>query len=122
MAELRWNPLLRDWTMVASHRQNRPEMPKDWCPFCPNSGRVPKDYDVYKYDNDFPALYQDPPEPDDVGSKFYKTKPAYGKCEVILYSPPEHDARLWELDLKHIRKLVDLWCNRYIELSKDEKK
>ena len=33
MAELRWNPLLRDWTMVASHRQNRPEMPKDWCPF-----------------------------------------------------------------------------------------
>jgi len=32
----------------ASHRQNRPEMPKDWCPFCPNSGRVPKDYDVYK--------------------------------------------------------------------------
>ncbi len=30
MTELRWNPLLKDWTMVASHRQNRPEMPKNW--------------------------------------------------------------------------------------------
>jgi len=120
MAELRWNPLLKDWTMVASHRQNRPEMPKNWCPFCPNSGRVPKDYDVYKYDNDFPALCQEPSEPDDVGSNFYKVRPAYGKCEVILYSP-KHDALIWQLDLKHLRKLVDLWCERYIELSKDEK-
>lgn len=33
MAELRWNPLLRDWVMIASHRQERPQMPKDWCPF-----------------------------------------------------------------------------------------
>lgn len=120
MTELRWNPLLKDWTMVASHRQNRPEMPENWCPFCPGSGKVPEDYDVYKYDNDFPALCQEPPEPDEVGSEFYKTKPAYGKCEVILYSP-KHDALLWELDLKHIRKLVDLWCDRYIDLSRDEK-
>ncbi|MBU5436691.1 galactose-1-phosphate uridylyltransferase [Tissierella sp. MSJ-40] len=119
MAELRWNPLLKDWTMVASHRQNRPEMPKDWCPFCPDSGKVPKDYEVYKYDNDFPALSQQPSEPDKVGSSFYKTKPAYGKCEVILYSP-KHNASLWELEIEHIRKLVDLWCERYIALSKDE--
>mgnify|MGYP003531946019 CR=1 FL=1 len=36
MAELRFNPLTKDWVMIASHRQNRPQMPKDWCPFCPN--------------------------------------------------------------------------------------
>ena len=41
MAELRWNPLIKDWVMIASHRQNRPQMPKDWCPFCPGSGKVP---------------------------------------------------------------------------------
>ena len=33
MAELRWNPLIKDWVMIASHRQGRPQMPKDWCPF-----------------------------------------------------------------------------------------
>lgn len=120
MAELRWNPLLKDWTMVASHRQNRPQMPKDWCPFCPGSGKVPEHYEVHKYDNDFPALSQNPPMPDSIGSEFYKTTGAYGKCEVILYSP-DHNASLWELSVTHIRKLVDLWCERYIELSKDEK-
>ena len=56
MAELRWNPLIKDWVMIASHRQNRPQMPKDWCPFCPGSGKVPDHFDVYEYDNDFPAL------------------------------------------------------------------
>lgn len=120
MAELRWNPLLKDWTMVASHRQNRPQMPKDWCPFCPGSGKVPESYEVYEYDNDFPALSQEPPVPDAVGTDFYKTAEAYGKCEVILYSP-KHNATLRELPVSHIRKLVDLWCERYIELSKDER-
>ena len=55
--------------MIASHRQNRPQMPKDWCPFCPGSGKVPEHYDVYKYDNDFPALSENPPEPDDVAGQ-----------------------------------------------------
>ena len=84
MAELRWNPMIGDWVMIASHRQNRPLMPKDWCPFCPGSGKVPDHFTVYEYDNDFPALSQNPPVPDDVETRIYKTKPAYGKCEVIL--------------------------------------
>ena len=29
MAELRWNPMIKDWVMIASNRQNRPQMPKD---------------------------------------------------------------------------------------------
>lgn len=120
MAELRWNPLLKDWTMVASNRQNRPQMPKDWCPFCPGSGKVPDDYVVYEYDNDFPALSQDPPEPDNVGSSFYKSAKAYGKCEVILYSP-KHTTTLSQLSVEHIRKLVDLWCERYEYMSRDSK-
>ena len=105
--------------MVASHRQNRPQMPKDWCPFCPGSGKVPEHYDVHKYDNDFPALSQNPPVPDDVATDFYKTKEAYGKCEVILYSP-NHTATIPDLTLPHVRKLVDLWTERFVEISKDE--
>lgn len=119
MAELRWNPLTKDWIMIASHRQNRPQMPKDWCPFCPGSGKVPDSFEVYKYDNDFPALSNNPPVPDDVETPIYKTAPSYGKCEVILYSP-EHTVTLPELSTEHIRKLVDLWSERYTELKKDE--
>lgn len=120
MGELRWHPLIRDWVMIASHRQDRPQMPKDWCPFCPGSGRVPDDYDVYKYDNDFPALSQNPDPAGDTSSELYAAAPAYGKCEVVLYSP-RHTAALPRLPLGHIRKLVDLWAGRFAELSKDEK-
>ncbi len=119
MAELRWDPFLKDWTMVASNRQNRPQMPKDWCPFCPSSGNVP-DYDVMEYDNDFPALRPDPPAPDDVGTDFFKTRPCYGKCEVILYSP-KHNAALTDLSDAHMRRLVDLWCGRFDALRRDPK-
>lgn len=120
MAELRWHPLIKDWIMIASHRQNRPQMPKDWCPFCPGSGRVPENYEVFKYDNDFPALSQDPPVPDEVATDFYRTAEAYGKCEVILYSP-DHNTTLPRLSAEHLKKLVDLWTERFIELKKDEK-
>ncbi len=122
MAELRWHPLTKDWIMIASHRQNRPQMPKDWCPFCPgpDNDKVPKAFDVYEYDNDFPALMQNPPKPDDVETNIYKVRPAYGKCEVILYSP-EHTVTLPELPQSHVRKLVDLWCERFEALRADEK-
>lgn len=120
MAELRYNPLTKDWVMIASHRQNRPQMPKDWCPFCPGSGKVPDEgYTVLKYDNDFPALSQNPPVPDDVANDFFKTMPSYGKCEVILYSP-EHTVTMSELGTDHIRKIVDLWQERFLEIKKDE--
>ena len=120
MAELRYNPLTKDWVMVASHRQNRPQMPKDWCPFCPGSGKVPDDFEVYEYDNDFPALSAAPPVPDNVATALYQTAPAYGKCEVILYSP-NHTITLPELSDAHVRKLVDLWTQRFQVLRKDPK-
>lgn len=120
MAELRYNPLLDDWIMIASHRQNRPQMPKNWCPFCPGSGKVPESYTVYEYDNDFPALSQTPPPVDDVATDFFKVKPSYGKCEVVLYSP-EHTTTLPKLPVTHIEKLVSLWQERFAALSADEK-
>lgn len=119
MAELRWHPLIKDWIMIASNRQGRPQMPKDYCPFCPSFGNVPE-YEVMEYDNDFPALSQNPPEPDDVANDFFKVKPSYGKCEVILYSPG-HTVTLPELSEAHMKKLVDLWCERFQVISSDEK-
>ncbi len=119
MTELRWNPLLGTWTMVAASRQNRPHMREDFCPFCPGKGKL-KNYDVLKYDNDFPALMKNPPKPAKISPGVYKNAPSFGKCEVILYSP-DHQKTLHELPQKHIRKIVDLWATRSAALSKDKK-
>ena len=124
MAELRWNPMIKDWVMVASNRQNRPQMPKDWCPFCPDphdhnpNKKVPDTYEVLEYDNDFPALSQNPPEPDDVATDLYKVRKSHGKCEVVLYSP-NHTGTLKELSDEHLRKLVDLWVERFNVMKSD---
>lgn len=120
MAELRWNPMIKDWVMIASNRQNRPQMPKDWCPFCPGSGKVPDDYEVFAYDNDFPALTQNPPTPDDVATELFKVKPSHGKCEVILFSP-DHHGTLKDLSDSHMHKLVDLWRTRFEAMRADKK-
>ena len=120
MSELRWNPLLRTYTMVASNRQERPTMPKDWCPFCPGSGRVPDTYDVLSYPNDFPTLLKTPAKPDVDEAGIYQVEDNYGLCEVILYSP-DHHASLSDLSSDHIYQLVNLWVTRDSEISKDNK-
>jgi UDPglucose--hexose-1-phosphate uridylyltransferase len=118
MAELRYNPLLRDWTLVAANRQHRPDLPEGTCPFCPGSGKVPSNYTVLAYDNDFPVLLPNPPRPDEVGSELYRTHESYGKCELILYSS-DHQARLPRLPIAQVRELVDLWAERTRALAED---
>lgn len=120
MAELRWNPLLQTWTMVASNRQDRPQLPKNWCPFCPGSGKVPDSYDVHIYDNDFPALTNTPEGLHLPQSGLYKNALNYGKCEVVLYSP-NHHSTLPSLPVDHIYKLLCLLSDRYQVLSEDPK-
>ncbi len=118
MPELRYNPLLKDWTMVAEGRQERPVLGRDECPFCPGSAKVPQDYDVMAYPNDYPPLSLDPPPPAAVATGLYRVQPAYGRCEVILYSS-DHQASLATLPLRHLRRLVDLWTDRYRTLGQD---
>lgn len=121
MAELRWNPLLGTYTMVASNRQHRPNMPDDGCPFCPGEGKkVPPDFEVWAYPNDYPALSSDPPATTVDSDDLYEVQPAYGHCEVILYSP-QHDVKIWQLGDDHVRKLVDLWADRFEALRHDKR-
>ena len=105
MSELRWHPLLDQWVVVTAHRQERPQMPEDSCPFCPGSGRVPENYDVLLYPNDFPAFSLDDPN-------------APGACDVVLYSP-EHTLLPSELPVEQWEKVVGLWTRRTAELSAD---
>jgi len=116
MTELRWNPTLREWVSTASHRQDRPQMPTDWCPFCPGSGRVPEDYDVYIYPNDFAAFTIPAPDPAIKGDDFYRVAHSHGKCDVVLYHPA-HDTSLPQLSREHLVKLVRLWRHRFTELK-----
>jgi UDPglucose--hexose-1-phosphate uridylyltransferase len=105
MSELRWHPLLEQWVVVSAHRQHRPQMPADWCPFCPGSGQVPEHYDVHLYANDFPAFsFDDPAAP--------------GACDVVLYSP-EHTRLPSELPVEQWEKVVALWTRRTAELARD---
>ncbi len=119
MAELRYNVFTKEWVMMASHRQARPQMPKDWCPFCPSGGKVPEGYTVYRYMNDFPVLSANPPVPDDVATSLFRTAPAYGRCEVVLYAP-EHNKTLHELPDAHMHTLAQLWQDVFAELRQDE--
>jgi len=91
-------------------------MPSEWCPFCPGSGRVPDNYDVYIYPNDFPAFSIPPPEPAIQGDEFYRVERSEGKCDVVLYHP-DHATSLPELSVDHITKLVRLWRQRFSELK-----
>ncbi|MGH9585060.1 MAG: galactose-1-phosphate uridylyltransferase [Bryobacteraceae bacterium] len=110
MHQLRWNALLEQWVAVSTGRQNRPQMPANWCPFDPGSGRVPDQYDVYLYANDFPAFSPDAPPFMPQKSLFSETGPR-GACDVVLYSP-EHTLPPSKLTVENWRKVVDLWTLR----------
>lgn len=113
-SELRWHPLLEEWVAVAAQRQGRPQLPEDWCPFCPGSGRVPDDYDVYLYPNDFPAFsFENPPFSPDSG--LLQTTGARGACDVVLYSS-NHRLLPSQLGVEQWVKVIDLWTRRSVEL------
>jgi UDPglucose--hexose-1-phosphate uridylyltransferase len=95
MSELRWHPLFEQWVVVTAHRQGRPQMPADWCPFC----ALPP-YDVHLYPNDFPAFD--------------------GYCDVVLYSH-EHNRLPSQLPVEQWEKIIDLWTRRTAELLADPK-
>lgn len=123
MSELRWHPLLEEWVITATHRQDRTFLPPaDYCPLCPTlPGAFPTEvprpsYDLVVFDNKFPSLSTPPPSPTVDPGGIYLARPAEGACEVICYTS-RHDATLTDLPLEQFRKLVSVWAHRYAELS-----
>lgn len=123
MSELRWNPLLGEWVATATHRQNRTFLPPaDFCPLCPTKpGGFPTEinepaYDIVVFENRFPSLAPKPPEPSIAGDDFYPVRPAVGQCEVVVYSP-NHGSTLADEPVEQIYKLVQVWTDRFRELS-----
>jgi UDPglucose--hexose-1-phosphate uridylyltransferase len=124
VSELRWNPLLGEWVATATHRQDRTFLPpKDFCPLCPTvEGGFPTEvpesnYDVVVFENRFPSLRPNPDKPAVSASPLYAVEPGQGICEVVLYSP-NHSTTLAEEPVEQIYKLVEVWTDRFSELSK----
>ncbi len=123
MSEMRWHPLLEEWIVTATHRQERTyHPPRGFCPFCPSRKargftEVPRPvYDIVVFENRFPTFRRQPPSPAVRGSALTPVRPARGVCEVVLYSP-EHGQTFAGLPLEQIYKLVRVWTDRYLELG-----
>lgn len=125
-SELRWNPILRQWVINATHRQDRTyKPPAEFCPLCPTQPgafptEVPEpDYEIVVFQNRFPSLAgraDQLPGQEPHGDDLYAAAPGQGECEVVLYSP-QHDGTLWELGPRRIQNLIDVWADRFTELS-----
>jgi UDPglucose--hexose-1-phosphate uridylyltransferase len=123
MSELRWNPLLGEWVITATHRQDRTFLPPaDYCPLCPTKEggfetEVPEStYDIVVFENRFPSLRPNPSDPDVEGTELTPVRHGQGVCEVVLYSP-RHTSTLAEEPVEQIYKLVQVWTDRFKDLE-----
>jgi len=123
---VRYNPLKGDWVLVSPHRMKRPwagqqeatneeERPEfdPSNPLCPGvqrpSGEVNPQYEsTFVFDNDFPALLEDVPEPVESGDPLFRAAGARGKCKVMCFSP-KSNVTIPVMSVEEIRAVVDTW-------------
>src|SRR3989475_13258676 len=104
----RWNPLRREWVLVAASRQARTFLPERAdCPLCPSrpehSTQIPAArFPAAVFANPFPAMVPWPP--------------AGGLCEVVVYTD-EHDGSFATLPAAAPVRLALVLSERYRELS-----
>lgn len=124
-SEIRHDPLLDEWVVIASHRQTRTFLPPtSQCPLCPttadNATEIPAtDYDLVAFENRFPSLALgsldiDPSVP--VDSDLVERRPARGRCEVVVFTS-NHEQSFSELPLRRVRSVIDVWADRTAALS-----
>lgn len=123
MSELRWHPILEEWVITATHRQDRTFFPPaDYNPLAPTKpGGFPtevpaSDYDIVVFENKFPSLQRNPPAPAVEGTELMPVRPAVGVCEVVVYTP-QADATLAELPVDKIEHLIWVWTDRFAALA-----
>ncbi|WP_181767939.1 galactose-1-phosphate uridylyltransferase [Streptomyces albidus (ex Kaewkla and Franco 2022)] len=122
-SEIRFDPLLSEWTAVTAHRQGRTyHPPADACPLCPTrEGRLSEipepDYDVAVFENRFPSFTGGPgPEAADGPHGLFTHRPGAGRCEVVCFTA-DHQASFASLSDEQARLVLDAWTDRTAELS-----
>jgi len=104
----RWNPLRREWVLVAASRQARTFLPERVdCPLCASraghSTEIPASrFDAAVFENRFPAMVP--------------ARPAGGSCEVVVYTD-EHEGSFATLSASRLARLAEVWSDRYRELA-----
>jgi len=119
-SHLRWHPLRGEWVAYATHRQYRTFLPPpDWNPLAPSCDparptEVPAGvWDVAVFENLFPTFS---PESQDAPTLAVPTAAGRGVCEVVVFAQ-DAAASLGRLPLWHIELIVEVWADRYAELS-----
>lgn len=123
MHEIRWNPLIKQWVIVAEHRSMRPWRPEEssrafFCPFCPGAPELAhlEKWDVVVLPNRYPALVENPEEPSKQRFEAYSVMAARGVCRVVVETP-QHEGDLHNLSLEHLTKVVETYRSEFVELS-----
>lgn len=124
--ELRLDPLTGEWISVATARQDRAFLPSgDLDPLAPAApGRpaeIPDAYDVAVFENRSPSYGPDlSPSgagPVDDGIALGRSRPGYGRCEVVCFDP-RPDASWADFGDSRARTIVEAWADRTEALSK----
>jgi UDPglucose--hexose-1-phosphate uridylyltransferase len=127
VSERRWNPVLGEWVITATHRQDRTFLPPaEFCPLCPTRPGGPPteigraDFEIAVFDNRFPSLRPDPEPPSVEGTQLTPVEPSFGACEVVVYTP-DHSGTFGALPVRHVRRLITVWAHRTLVLgARDE--
>lgn len=124
VGELRLDPLVNEWVVVASHRQHRAFLPpKELCPICPTTSdlltEIPDStYSVVVFDNKNPSLNAGPEgwQLPALQGPATSSPAGVGKCEVIVFTS-EHDSSFGKLSHERIRLVMSAWIDRTKEIS-----
>lgn len=83
------------------------------CPFCVGSAEVGGGWRVLSLPNRYPSLSLRPPQGEGLNKgSLYRSRPAYGACEVILETAA-HEADLADLGAETIAEVLELFAERY---------
>lgn len=124
---IRYNPLRDDWVLVSAHRMKRPWQgqlekppqeniprndPKN--PLCPGArragGQVNPDYKgTFVFENDFPAMQPNAPEPGPSNHPLLQAKSSRGVCQVMCFHPWS-DITLPLMTTQEVRAVIDKWA------------
>lgn len=127
-SEIRWDPLLDQWVVIASHRQGRTYLPPaDECPLDPSrDGRLTEipadDYEVAVFENRFPSLSTsavispDPQDPLGGPDALFTRRAGVGRCEVVCFTS-DHGASFSSLSRARVETVVDAWVDRTRDLN-----
>ena len=123
-SQARFDALLGEWVVIASHRQTRTFLPPaDQCPLCPStderSTEIPEhDYEVVSFENRFPSLSTATAEFAEhvTGSPMTLLRNGFGRCEVMCFTS-DHSLNFADLEPARARLVVDAWADRTAELS-----